>query len=575
MKARSSQARPAQPRPRFRSLGLERLESRVVLDGGVRAFVSGGNLRIVGDVQANEIQIEQSSMRSFRVSSRDGTTRINGQTDSQTFFGVRGDVDISLGRGNDVVEITGTAADAVTVSDRLIINTGSGRDQVLLTEVHAIGLHINTGNQDDIINVGSDGAEGGLEITKEAVILTGSGQDDASISNSLFKRFVNLNMGNNDDETTMQNVTVRRRSVIHGGSGFDTLNREANRGKLKFLSYERVNNTVESPAPIPPVARNDTATVIRGSSVTIDLAANDTPAGTIDPASIVITQPPTHGTVTVNNNGTVTYINNGDVASTDTLQYTIDDQDGTTSNAATVTITVNEPTTLTAFNDRASLTEDATPNTVSGNALTNDAQAASATVTAVNSTAANVGQPVAGAQGHGTFVINANGQFTYTLNNGDSAVNALNAGQTLIDTATYTITSGSSTSTATITVTINGHTDTALNAVDDLSSIAEDATPNNITGVNVLTNDTNAAGNKTVTAVNGAAGSVGQSVQGQFGTFNIASNGDLTYTLDNNNTTVNGLSTGQTLLDVMPYTASDGTTSSTAQVRITIQGHTD
>jgi hypothetical protein len=45
--------------PRHRNLSLERLESRVVLDGNVRAFVSGGNLHLNGDSQGNEILIEQ------------------------------------------------------------------------------------------------------------------------------------------------------------------------------------------------------------------------------------------------------------------------------------------------------------------------------------------------------------------------------------------------------------------------------------------------------------------------------------------------------------------------------------
>lgn len=564
-------------RPGHRHLAMERLESRMVLDGNVRAFLSGGNLQVIGDSGDNQITITQSSLRSFTISSRDGSTTINGQSGDQTFTRVRKDLNINLGNGADVVEINGTADDAVTVGNRLNIITGSGADQVLLNEVHAIGLHINTGSGDDVVNAGNDGAEGGLVITKEAVILTGSGQDDARLANSNFKRFLTLDMGNNNDQTTMQNVTVHRRSVINGGPGDDTLNRENNHGKLKFKSYEHVSNTVTSPAPIPPVAANDTATVTRGQSTTINVATNDTAATgqSLDLTSIAITQQSAHGTVTVNNNGTVTYTNNADTATSDTFQYTIDDQNGTTSNAANVAITVNAPAGLTAFNDNKSITEDATPNTVTDNVLTNDANATAATVTAVNGLAASVGQPVPGTQGHGTFAVNSNGQFTYTLNIGDAAVNALAAGQTLTDTATYTITSGSNTSTATITITINGHTDTALNAVDDLSTIVEDATPNTVTGVNVLTNDTNAAGNKTVTAVNGSGTNVGQSVQGQFGTFQIGSDGSLTYTLDNNNATVNGLSTGQTLIDTMPYTASDGTTTSTANVRITIQGHTD
>src|SRR5439155_18877212 len=113
---------------------------------------------------------------------------------------------------------------------------------------------------------------------------------------------------------------------------------------------------VTSPAPLAPVAANDTATVTRGGSTTINVATNDTPATgqTLDLTSIAITQQPTSGTVTVNNDGTVTYTNNGATAATDSFKYTIDDDNGTTSNAATVSITVTAAPT--AANDTATVT---------------------------------------------------------------------------------------------------------------------------------------------------------------------------------------------------------------------------
>src|SRR5262245_5938215 len=109
-------------RPRHRRLVLERLESRVVLDGNVNAFLSNGNLHIIGDWADNQILITQSSMRSFTISSRDGSTTINGQMGGRTFTGVNKDLDVTLIVGSDIVEIAGTAADAVTISNRLNIN---------------------------------------------------------------------------------------------------------------------------------------------------------------------------------------------------------------------------------------------------------------------------------------------------------------------------------------------------------------------------------------------------------------------------------------------------------------------
>ena len=168
-------------------------------------------------------------------------------------------------------------------------------------------------------------------------------------------------------------MTVRKRSTIIGGSGFDTLNRQGNHGKFKFISYERFNNTVTSPAPLPPVAANDTATVTRGQGTTINVAANDTSAdSTLDLTSIVITQAPASGTAVANANGTVT------------TRTTAPQPPATASSTPSKTPTGTSPTpprwpspstprcALTAVNDAGNVTEDATPNTATGNVLTND-----------------------------------------------------------------------------------------------------------------------------------------------------------------------------------------------------------
>ncbi|GAB6193598.1 Ig-like domain-containing protein [Desulfocastanea catecholica] len=96
----------------------------------------------------------------------------------------------------------------------------------------------------------------------------------------------------------------------------------------------------------PPVANDDTASTPRNTPlVDYDIVANDTDAdGTIDPASVVITTGGTTqrgGTVVNNGNGTITYSPpNPGFRGTDTLQYTVDDDDGATSNVATVRINV-------------------------------------------------------------------------------------------------------------------------------------------------------------------------------------------------------------------------------------------
>jgi VCBS repeat-containing protein len=207
----------------------------------------------------------------------------------------------------------------------------------------------------------------------------------------------------------------------------------------------------------PPVATDDTATVVRSGNVSINVAANDTSASsTIDPASITITQQPTSGTAVANADGTVTYTNNGAAATSDSFQYTIKDQEGNVSNTATVSITV--VAALAAVNDTGSVIEDAATNTATGNVLANDTGGVGTkTVSAVNGVAANVGTVVAGQ--FGTFNIAANGAFTYTLDNTNTFVNALNAQDTLTDSMPYTVSAGGATAIGTLAITIQGHTD--------------------------------------------------------------------------------------------------------------------
>lgn len=105
-------------------------------------------------------------------------------------------------------------------------------------------------------------------------------------------------------------------------------------------------NVVAPPANIAPTANDDTTSSPRGTTLTnYNIVANDVdPDGTIDATSVVITTGATSqrgGTVVNNGDGTINYtpVNNG-FRGTDTFQYTVNDNDGATSNVATVHINV-------------------------------------------------------------------------------------------------------------------------------------------------------------------------------------------------------------------------------------------
>ena len=89
-----------------------------------------------------------------------------------------------------------------------------------------------------------------------------------------------------------------------------------------------------------PVANDDSATVTVGETVVIDVLSNDTDDGTLDPATVVPTNP-TAGMLSVNAaTGAISYAHDGSAPGTDSFTYVVNDDDGLSSNAATVTITV-------------------------------------------------------------------------------------------------------------------------------------------------------------------------------------------------------------------------------------------
>ncbi len=158
-------------------------------------------------------------------------------------------------------------------------------------------------------------------------------------------------------------------------------------------------------------------------------------------------------------------------------------------------------------------------------------------------------------------------------------------GQTLTDVFVYTMTdTAGATSQATIIITITGANDNPV-AVDDTGTAIESGGLNNgTTGAsatgNVLTNDTDVdsvANGETKTVVDFAtifapATTViaGNSINGNYGSITIGTNGAYTYTIDETNASVQALRvTGQTLTDAFVYTMTD-TAGATSQAIITI-----
>jgi hypothetical protein len=93
-----------------------------------------------------------------------------------------------------------------------------------------------------------------------------------------------------------------------------------------------------------PTAMYDEVVTEQDAAIVVDVLANDYDADgdALDEESVVIIDTPGKGSATINADGSITYTPSpGVVATTDTFTYTVQDEHGATSNAATVGVMIN------------------------------------------------------------------------------------------------------------------------------------------------------------------------------------------------------------------------------------------
>ena len=287
----------------------------------------------------------------------------------------------------------------------------------------------------------------------------------------------------------------------------------------------------------PPVAVNDAVTTDEDVAIDINVLANDTdPDGDIDPTTVTITTQPDHGSVSVDPvTGMVTYTPDQDYNGPDSFAYTVDDEMGTTSNPATVSITVDpvdDPPV--AVNDAVTTDEDvAIDIDVLANDSDPDGDIDPTTVTITD-------QP-----DHGSVSVDpVTGVVTYTP---DQDYNGPDSFAYTVDDAT-----GTTSNAATVSITVDPVADPPV-AVNDVVTTDEDVAID----IDVLANDTDPDGDIDPTTVTITA-------QPDHGSVSVDPvTGVVTYTPDQD---YNGP-------DSFAYTVDDatGTTSNPATVSITVE----
>lgn len=286
--------RPSSNNPSSRGLRHELLENRTMMAGDVSAHIVEGNLVIEGDAMGNQIGIAAGIAPGVVVvgglSSESGRpTTVNGQLGRVELTGFRGNVLVAMGEGDDSVAVPrllvpgnfairmgigndhvrfGAApttpgddpAVQVGVRGELAIGLGEGDDAVSLMGVRSTSIRVfGDGGADRIGIQGSQAARGILIAAGEGddqvalgrvrasivEIQTNGGNDDVRLTDSAFQSLA-VNLGSGDDTLAIGHVSALR-ARLNGGDGDDTLtNLGDNRlGRLEVANFEHRGDGIE------------------------------------------------------------------------------------------------------------------------------------------------------------------------------------------------------------------------------------------------------------------------------------------------------------------------------------------
>ncbi|NUJ56134.1 retention module-containing protein, partial [Cobetia marina] len=282
------------------------------------------------------------------------------------------------------------------------------------------------------------------------------------------------------------------------------------------------------------------------------------PALTVDaPALTSDTTPTIVGTTDAEDGSTVTLVITDSDGNEQTVTATV--ENGTYSVDAETPLSEGEYSVEASVTDPAGNT--ATSNDVgaliggdSGEVAEDGVTEASGALVDVEST-----DVVAGTQSddYGTFSVNEAGEWSYTLDNDAAETQALAAGETVTETYTVELSDGSTT---TVDILITGVDDGAVIS-DDSGEVTEDGT--------LVTSGTLTATDVDGTAPTFVAATDDSSV---YGSFTVGSDGEWSYTLDNDAAETQALAAGETVTETYTVELSDG---STTTVDILITGVDD
>jgi len=163
---------------------------------------------------------------------------------------------------------------------------------------------------------------------------------DGTIDATTVAIIINVTNGTTNINATTGAVTYAPNTSF---SGVDSFTYTVNDDQGSTSNVATVSITVDAePANQAPMASNDTSTANFNSAVVIAVLTNDTDAdGTLNAATVAIGTAAQNGATTIAANGQITYTPTTGFSGADSFTYTMMDDDGASSNEATVSVTVN------------------------------------------------------------------------------------------------------------------------------------------------------------------------------------------------------------------------------------------
>lgn len=330
-------------------------------------------------------------------------------------------------------------------------------------------------------------------------------------------------------------------------NGTATITYTVSDGDLGDQGSVTVEVTPVNDAPVAPPT-NTVATNEDTASSAIGIGATDVDGGPLSYA-VKSGAGPAKGAVSFNQAAsTFVYTPTANANGSDSFTIVVSDGNGgTTEQVVNVSIApVNDPATINGTKT-GNVAEDGTL-TATGTLTVTDPDAGQAAFQAV--------APSALTGAYGSFAFDeASGAWSYALDN--TAAQPLKAGQTVNETLTVTSIDGTATETITVTVTGTNDVPVISGMTSGDRSVKEDDSSNATAGGTLTIVDAD-AGESSFTPASGNS---------SYGSYTLTAGGAWTYTLDNSK--VQSLTEGQTLIDSFNVTSLDGSKTETVEVTIT------